>query len=333
LYVDASGAKRRFEGLLNADTDIILITNEAGKIVFTNAAAAKLFANRNGNVLGVSLEDMLNKPELFEMVISGKGDGTTEAMIAGRTYEANYSVIQDDGKVIGRALILRDITQGKQSEAARTESLSMLSHDLQDPLELSKGYLNMLSMVGDLNEQQAGYIAKIEQNIESISQLSMDMLNLERLASTRGLHIEKVELTSLVSEAVAELEARAKQKKVTVLLTGTKNDSVLIESDAALLKRAFYNLLDNAIKVSPRGAKVDVVIDGAKDPLVVSITDRGPGIAPVDHPKIFASGTSGQIAGLAIVKSVIERHRGRVWVESELGTGSTFHCELPLRQP
>ena len=123
------------------------------------------------------------------------------------------------------------------------------------------------------------------------------------------------------------------KKKITVLLTGTKNDSVLIESDAALLKRAFYNLLDNAIKVSPRGAKVDVVIDGAKDPLVVSITDHGPGIAPVDHPKIFASGTSGQIAGLAIVKSVIERHRGRVWVESELGTGSTFHCELPLRQP
>jgi signal transduction histidine kinase len=276
---------------------------------------------------------MLHQPKLFEMVISGKGDGTTEAMIAGRTYEADYSVMQEESRVIGRALILHDIREGKQIETARAESLSMLSHDLQDPLELSKGYLNMLGMVGDLNEQQAGYVAKIEQNIESISQLSMEMLDLERLASSRGLRLEKLALKPLIAEVVTELEPRSKQKKISVLLPSSDNDSAVIEADSALLKRAIYNLLDNAIRVSSSGAKVEVKIAVTKDTLTFSVSDQGPGIAPVDQPKIFTRESLGQTAGLAIVRSVIERHKGKVSVQSELGVGSTFHCEFPKYQP
>ncbi len=330
LYVDASGARRRFEGLLNAEPDIVLLTNEDGQIVFANRAAQNLLAHGDGNLIGSSLTELLNKPGLFEMELSGKGDGSTEATIAGRAYTANYSTIEENGKTIGRALVLRDINASKQADMARSESLTALSHDLRDPLELTKGYLSMLGMVGDLNEQQNSYVEKIERNIDNMARLAGGMLNLERLASNRGLQIEKVSLQPLLAEAASELEPRVRQKKVSFVLPKTDKVAPVIEADPILLQRAFYNLLDNAIKVSPREGQVSIKVSYTKDTAAISITDQGAGIAPIDVPKILEGGK--RSAGLAIVKSVVERHAGKIRVESELGTGSTFTCELPLKQ-
>jgi signal transduction histidine kinase/HAMP domain-containing protein len=333
LYVDASGAKRRYEGLLKVGTDIVILTDESDQIVFANPAAVNLFANGNGDLIGISLSEFLHQPELFEMVLGGRGDGTTEATIAGRIYIANYAMIEEDGKALGRALVLRDISMSKKAETARTESLATLSHDLRDPLELTKGYLSMLGMVGDLNEQQTNYVEKIEHSIENMSRLASEMLDLERLASRGGLQLEKVALQPLLLETAGELEPRARQKKIEFALPKADKAAPAVEADATLLQRAFYNLLDNAIRLSPREGRIDVKIGYGKDRATVSITDRGPGIAAIDLPKIFDPGSRKRTAGLGIVKSVVERHGGRVSVDSELGTGSTFHCELPLTQP
>jgi len=333
LYVGASGAKRRYEGLLKIGTDIVILTDESDRIVFANPAAISLFANGNGDLVGDALGELLHQPELFEIVLSSKGDGSIETTIAGRTYVASYSIIEENERTLGRALVLRDISASKQAETARTESLATLSHDLRDPLELTKGYLSMLGMVGDLNEQQASYVDKIEHNLDNMSRLAGDMLDVERLASSRGLQIEKVALQPLLLETVGELEPRARQKKAEFVLPKAGKAAPVIEADATLLQRAFYNLLDNAIRVSPREGQIDVKVIYSKDKATVSITDRGVGIAPVDLPRIFEGDSHKRAAGLAIVKSVIERHGGSVRVESEVGTGSTFHCELPLKQP
>lgn len=333
LYVEASNSRRRFEALMKAEPDPVLLTDENGRIVYANPAAINLFGSDDGNLMGSSLTDLLHQPDLFEMVLSGKGDGTTEATIAGRTYVANYSVIDESGETLGRALTLRDISDSKRTETSRTESLATLSHDLRDPLELTKGYLSMLGMVGDLNDQQTNYLEKIERNIDNMSRLAGDMLDLDRLASSRGLQIEKISLQTLLVEAVRELEPRARQKKIEVVLPEAGKTMPVIEADETLLQRAFYNLLDNAIKVSPREGKIEVRVGYAKDKATVSFRDQGPGIAPLDLAKIFENRESRPLpAGLAIVKSVIERHGGRVLVESELGTGSTFRLELPLTQ-
>ncbi|HLD94580.1 MAG TPA: ATP-binding protein [Anaerolineales bacterium] len=334
LYVDANSARRRFEALLKAGPDLVLLTDEDGQIVYANPAAANLFGSGDGNLIGASLTEMLHQPELFEMVLSGKGDGTTEATIAGRTYIANYSVIEENENILGRALILRDVSDSKRADLARTESLATLSHDLRDPLELTKGYLNMLGMVGDLNEQQARYTEKIERNIDNISRLAGDMLDMERLTNSRGLQIEKISLLPLLADTAQELEPRARQKKIALVLPKAERKAPVIEADATLLQRALYNLLDNAIRVSPRDGEVDIQIDYSEDKAVISITDHGPGIAPVDLPQIFdrSRGSHLPTAGLAIVKSVVDRHGGRAWVESELGTGSTFRLEFPLAQ-
>jgi signal transduction histidine kinase len=158
------------------------------------------------------------------------------------------------------------------------------------------------------------------------------MLDLERLASSRGLQIEKVALQPLLVEAVRELEPRARQKQVEFLLSKSDKSAPAFEADTTLLQRAFYNLFDNAIRSSPRGGQIEVKIAHSKETSTISITDQGPGIAPVDVPKIFESDPHKRMTGLSIAKSVIERHGGRISVESELGTGSTFHCELPLKQ-
>ena len=334
LYVDASGARRRLEALLKASTDMVVLVDEDGQIVFANPAATNLFARGDGNLIGTPLAEVLNQPELTDLVRAEKEARSAEVVFGERAYMANYSAIVENGKALGHALILRDVSKSKQAETARTESLSTLSHDLRDPLELTKGYLSMLSMVGDLNEQQTSYIEKIEHNIDNMSRLAGDMLDLERLASSRGLHLEKTSLQPLLLEVARELEPRARQKKVEFVLPKADKTAPAIEADATLLQRAFYNLLDNAIRVSPREGQIEVKIAYSKDTATVSITDHGPGIAPVDLPKIFESGQGSRkrTAGLTIVKSVMERHGGLVRADSELGTGSTFHCELPLKQ-
>ncbi|MCL5429531.1 MAG: ATP-binding protein [Chloroflexi bacterium] len=332
LYVDASGGRRRLEAMLKASTDLLLLTDEDGQIVFANSAATELFASSDGNLIGTSLTELLHQPELSELVRADTSEDPIEVQIAGRTYEAKYLIVEESDKVLGHALIMRDVSNTKQTENARIESLATLSHDLRDPLELSKGYLSMLGMVGDLNEQQTSYIEKVEHNLENMQRLVGDMLDLERLGSSRGLQLKETLLPPLLQEAIRELEPRARQKKVGFVLS--KPDKVAaIEGDATLLQRAFYNLLDNAIRISPREGQVEIQVAYSKNKALVSITDHGAGIAPVDLPKIFDGGQGNRkrTAGLAIVKSVVERHGGHVWADSELGTGSTFYCELPLR--
>lgn len=344
LYLDARLGRQRVEAVLAATPDPVLVTDQTGRLLLANPAAVQLLGLSTKAALGKLISDLIdqNWKELLSLFSEENLPGASVELSFpdGRVFYATATNIEIEGQPMGRACVLREITQFKQIEALRSEFLSTVSHDLRDPLDLTRGYLSMLDMVGSLNEKQSSYAQKIEHSIEGMSRLVSNLLDLERLQSGQGLQVESFSVTELLEDVNKELEPRALQKQVKLKLELPDAGLPTLQADRTLLQRAFYNLLDNAIKFSPRDGQVEIWLAPSEEAITLGVRDHGAGIAPVDLPHIFermyqpakqAGERSGGL-GLAIVKSIIERHDGRVWVESELGLGSTFCCQIPIQK-
>jgi len=225
----------------------------------------------------------------------------------------------------------------------KTEFVSTVSHDLRSPLTLMRGYATMLEMVGVLNEQQQGYVKKIIFGVENMARLVNNLLDLGRVEAGVGLQLETIPLYDILERVTGPLQLQAAQKNIELTVDTPKNTMPLIEADPGLFQQAMYNLVENAIKYTPQGGRVDTRLKIVGDGMLFEVQDSGIGIAPIDQPRLFekfyrggqreAREQKGSGLGLAIVKSIAERHGGKVWLESELGKGSTFFLQVPLRQP
>jgi signal transduction histidine kinase len=255
---------------------------------------------------------------------------------------ATRSPIRIDGQQVGYVCILRDVTYFKQLDAIKTEFVSTVSHDLRKPLTLMKGYATMLELVGELNDQQNQFVKKIITGVEGMSVLVSDLLDLGRIEAEVGLRLDNVPVHDIIRRVMQELRPHADQKNLTMTMEPSTGTIPLLEADRTLLHQAFKNLLDNAVKFTPRGGSIFVRYSVIQERIVVEFEDTGVGISPVDQKrlfeKFFRSATNesrrekGTGLGLAIVKSIAERHGGSVWVDSQLGRGSTFYFAIPIRQ-
>ena len=198
-------------------------------------------------------------------------------------------------------------------------------------------------MVGELNEQQSGYVRQIVTGVESMSRLVNNLLDLGRIEAGIGLQLEIVPVHDIVERVVGALQLQALQKNIQLSYDIPQQTIPLIEADQALLQQALHNLIENAIKYTPDGGQVRLRVMIRQERMVFEVSDNGPGIPPVDQPRLFEKFYRGshQVSrdqrgtglGLAIVKSIVERHGGVVWVESKLTKGSVFYIAIPLRQP
>lgn len=332
LYLAAQLGRQRLESILENTPDPIIVSDQAGYVLMANKAAHHLFVLKNGMV-GLRVDKVIGEKALLSLYENGSNSSIEVQLSDGRVYQAQTSRIGVEGSM-GHALVLHDVSDYKNIETLRTDFLSTLSHDLRDPLNLVQGYISMLGMVGELNQQQLSYVRKIEHSLENISLLTRSLLDLDRLQTGRALQLQSFSLPALLDELVIEIEPRARQKKIEIKIRSITGKASNVKGDRTLLQRAFYNLLDNAIRFSPRSENVDLSLNFTERTVLVAVKDRGAGIASMDLSNIFGPQKAGDKAslGLSIVKSIIERHGGRVWAESELGLGSTFFAEIPLNQ-
>lgn len=344
LFRTAEVGRQRLAAILSSTPDPVLVTDHLNQLLLANPAAWQLLGPELQAGIGMPVGQVIGNAELVALLhLESHERETLELELADdRIYFASSSPIEADGKRIGRICILQDVTHFKELDALKSEFVATVSHDLRSPLTLMRGYATMLEMVGDLNDQQAGYVRKIVVGVESMSRLVNNLLDLGRIEANIGLQLEMVPVHDIVERVTDALTLQASQKQIELLVEIPQQTIPLIEADQALLQQALQNLVENAIKYTPANGQVRVAVQIRQNRMIFEVHDNGIGISPLDQPRLFekfyrsanrdAKRERGTGLGLAIVKSIAERHGGQVWVESQLGKGSHFYLAIPLRQ-
>ncbi len=342
LYASAEIGRQRMEAVLSSTPEPVLVFDEQLRLLLLNPAALQTAGLINSATPGKTMDEVIAVPDLLTLVKAPLDERIQSREVNlpnNKVYNASVSPVLAEARRVGRIVILQDITHFKELDAIKSEFVSTVSHDLRSPLTLMKGYTAMLQMVGELNEQQQGYTKKIMGGVENMTRLVNNLLDLGRIETGIGLRSEKVLLNEIVDQVMTSLQPQAAQNNISLVLDTQEIQPIVLNADPALIQQAYYNLIENAVKYTQSNGHVEVRLDRRPQSVVFSVRDNGIGIAPLDLPRLFekfyrsgrreAYQQRGTGLGLAIVKSIAERHKGRVWVESQLGRGSTFYFEIP----
>ena len=346
LFHSAKIGRQRLEAVITSTTNPVLVTDQQDRLLIANPAAMDLLTNGIRPELGMAIEKVVPQKELLDILLSSKNTPATAEVSFpnNRVYIASASQVTEDGQLVGRVCILCEITYLKKLDALKTEFVDTVSLDLRSPLKIMRGYANMVGTVGDLNKQQTGYMSKIAEGVDSMSGLVKNLLDIGRIEAGVGLYLEKVQIIEIAEQVIDDFRNRADQKDLKLSLESPQTPIPLVEADRALLEQAIRNMMENAINFTNRAGKINLLISSQQDGVLLSLADDGVGVAPIDQPRIFerfftvdqssqASKRNSSGLGLAIVKSIAEQHGGKVWLESQLGSGSTFHLLIPYQQP
>ncbi|MCI0811451.1 MAG: hypothetical protein J4O10_07860, partial [Chloroflexi bacterium] len=316
-----------------------------GMVIYANDAASKLLTGRDLEAGDSTLESWR---ELAEEALAN--DTPKEAEIDYGTRIISYSLVPvpDAGYV---NIYGRDITEAKEVERLKDEFISTVSHELRTPLTSIKGAAEILLNYPDEDPAtQAEFLGIIDSESDRLTRLINDVLDLARLDSGQmRWHMSQADLVSVIGTAVDSTHALTVQKNVTVKI-GSADGLPPFESDTDKLVQVLTNLLSNAIKFTPSGGLICVRtrLLPNLDPKTgvkmaeVSVSDNGVGIPATELDNIFNRfqqvGTTlsdrpqGTGLGLAISKEIVAHLGGEIWVESQLGKGSTFFFTIPVAQ-
>jgi signal transduction histidine kinase len=233
-------------------------------------------------------------------------------------------------------------TELEAASQHKSEFLANMSHELRTPLNAIIGFSQVLhdEMVGPVNEKQAEYLDDIISSGNHLLSLINDVLDLSKVeAGQVELEVHPFSLREALERGVVMVRERATEDGVRVAFAADPEVDV-VAGDERRIKQVIFNLLSNAVKFTPAGGEVDVSATRVNGEIRVSVADTGPGVAPEDRDRIFeefqqsetgVGQREGTGLGLALSKRFVELHGGRIWLESELGRGSTFTFALPAR--
>lgn len=346
-----TGQLAQLEATLGSLQEAVLIVDEGNHILLANRALQGIFPAAT-DILGRRLELVLHSRtflDFVEAVRAGRAQPRTAFEFAKSSdsvwAEVTGALIPPlDGQKTQWALfVLHDITHQRKLEGVRKDFVANVSHELRTPLSVIKGYIETLvDSHRDMPvEDRERFLRTVQRHAERLNSLLEDLLTLSRLESVNpGLARESVSLTTLISGIMDDYRSRPAgvERRLNFSAAPNIGEQLL---DPLKLTQVLENLLDNALKYTPKGAAIDVTISLREKEPVVCVRDNGPGIPAEDLPHIFErfyrvdKGRSrekgGTGLGLSIVKHIVQLHGGRVWVESQLGQGTAFYFSLPQR--
>jgi len=247
-----------------------------------------------------------------------------------------------EGQVIASRSMVADITERKKLDQLKDDFIGLVSHELRSPMTVITGAINtVLTEAERLSPEETRQLLRdAALEAELLSNLLGNLLELSRVQAARlVLHAEATNVSKITQEAVDKIR---RQSPVHQFVVDTLRKIPPLYADPLRLERILYNLLENAVKYSPQGGEIRVSVRRKKEHLIFGVSDQGIGISPADQAKLFApfqrleefrpDGVRGVGLGLLVCRRLVEAHGGRIWVESELGQGSTFFFTMPLSQ-
>lgn len=328
------------EGVLAVDMD--------ERMMSINHAAIKILEIDSENIQGKGVQEIIRNHTLERFII--KALGQDEPMIEDITHfnkgervlNLRSSPLVDSGnQQVGTVIVLNDVTQLRRLENMRRDFVANVSHEIKTPLTAVKGFVETIIEGGvtDAGERDR-FLGIILKHVNRLNTIIKDLLLLSKIEQEKmqeKIHLEKGNIKNVIQTAVQVCQVKAADRNVAIETRVDKTIRANIEP--TLLEQAMINLIDNAVKYSHPGGRVEIITEQNDSENRILIQDQGPGIHAKHLPRLFerfyrvdkarSRKQGGTGLGLAIVKHIIQAHSGRVTVESEPGKGSVFTIHLP----
>jgi two-component system phosphate regulon sensor histidine kinase PhoR len=353
---EISKEKDYLQTILKGMAEGVLVVDGRGRILLVNDALRRLLSLssdvsdkmpleiiRNAELEGAIRKAIQDGENIaLELDLDKSGEKTIEINVVS-ILSSNKRTDEDNEGIRGAIAVFHDITRLKQLEKIRQDFVANVSHELRTPLTTIKGYAETL-LEGALKEDQAfQFVQVIKRHTDRLTKIVEDLLMLSRIETKEfQLRMEAIPLRDFIDDVVEFVKEPAEKKEISL----SRNEipsSLAVQADRDYLEQILINLLDNAVKYTPEGGKVIVsAIEKDSKDIQFSVEDNGIGIPKEDLSRIFErfyrvdKGRSKELGGtglgLSIVKHLVQAHGGRVWVESQIGKGSTFYLTLPKRR-
>lgn len=333
--------KKRIETIINSMHDGIIGLDEKSFIIFVNEVACSLIGMTEVNLIGRYAPDVAMENDLLRnLLVTDQNKMKIYADNRESYYSKEVLSVISKEKVIGKVIILKNITEFQQLDEAKTNFIATISHELKTPISSIKMSLKLLEdeRIGAVNTEQKQLLGNIDDDARRLLQITGELLDMAQVETGKlNLNFGSTHPKNIVDYAVKAVKFTADQKQVNI---NVKCDESLPEVRADLDKTTWVliNLLSNAIKYSHEKSEVDLVVKKAKgDDIEFSVADHGQGIENKYLSRIFERyfkvpgatvDQTGTGLGLAIAKDFIEAQSGKIDVESDLGEGSRFYFTL-----
>jgi diguanylate cyclase (GGDEF)-like protein/PAS domain S-box-containing protein len=352
-FVEAE--KEKMQSLVESMADGILMADANGEIIMINASAKRMLriARREDLITKKYLEETLGfyPFRLTTGLVHKEGSPLTiqeEVKVFEKTLHSILSpVYSSTGDRTGTLVVLRDISDQKSLEERKSEFLSVISHELRTPLASIGGSVDLVlkNVLGQITEKQRRYLELAKDSCQKLNLVIDDLLDLSKFERGKmEIIMEPITVMKLVEEVALKFQPFAMEKEIIMRIKRTDQDTA-IYGDFNRLVQVMNNLLSNAIKFTPAGGEIQISVfvpNVNPSHVGVSVKDTGPGILAEDLERVFdkfeqvqRSNTrkiGGTGLGLAISRSIIEAHKGKIWVESRTGQGAKFIFLLPVEK-
>jgi NtrC-family two-component system sensor histidine kinase KinB len=341
--------KDKTEAILESIEDGIVLLDPGGVVTHINEVAGIILGVEPEDALGSPFDDLNSNHPHYTRVRSALRSVATQPLEAQRvevdlhvhgrnhTYVLKPVPLQEMGRSFGTILILQDITYLRDKDRARANLVATLSHELNTPLTSLGFCVELLLRKRELDPEQRELLASIQEDATRMRRLASDLLELARgqgpAITVQSMPVDLAEMAQAVIKGFA-LQAEQKQVRLEAKI---ERPAPQIRADPLKLSWVVSNLIANALRYTPSGGTISVSLSGTESGARLRVSDTGPGIPPQVREHLFERfaqwkvngsepGSAG--LGLAIAKEIVDAHGGRIFVDSELGQGTSFTVEL-----
>ncbi len=348
---ETEDSRDKLDGILKSVADGLIVTDTRHRILLMNQAAEDFLDIRLSNVIGRSIDFAIEDKTLrskikytlnkkttgyqFDFNWPGK-DSKNPQILRART-----SVIHDkEGSGFGIVTIIHDVSAEREVDRMKTDFLTTAAHELRSPLTSIQGFSEILMTRKDISEDEKSRFLKfVNTQSVALARIVTDLLDVSRIESRNGMALKKViqDVTETIKKVISYFEG---ETQIHSIKTKLPKNTVKLPYDNDKVSQIFKNIIGNAIKYSPEGGEIEIALEERKTDCIFSIKDNGIGMTPKQLDKIFNkfyrvdtsdSAPPGTGLGMVIVKHLVESHKGKIWVDSKLGRGTTINFTLPLK--